>query len=102
MKLEKVIEEVEVETNHHTGIGHPLGQSTTSQSRLALSPGEDSSRANHPLDMHSTLKSLHVSHSKHEFTFNTLNPENGQLPTLQRRLATENKNDDENENDVSK
>ena len=54
-------------TNHHTGIGHPLGhQSTTSQSRLALPPGEDLSRANNPLGVHSTLKSLTASHSKNK------------------------------------
>ena len=46
MYLVKVIEEVE--DNQEKGIGHPLGHSTTSQSGVALPPGEviiDSSRA---------------------------------------------------------
>ena len=51
-------EEVDTGTNNHTkGIGHPLGQSTTSQSRLALPPGEVS-RANNPLGQTPTLQGV--------------------------------------------
>ena len=84
-------EEVDNENCYpHTGIGHPLSQSTTLQSELALTPRE-TSRANNPLGQHSTLQGMLASHSETKFTFSTQSKPNlcnGQLPTLHCRMAT--------------